>query len=272
MKCRSRAARWLGARTRQCAFRAPRLHQERMRPRAPIVLYAHSVPSIYTVARLPDHVNPPVYSPSPAIAQKDEEEERRFVFIFLRCSVLPSARAGLPCLQTNTSVIATMSSSSALRCPSAQAASGPQHHALQQQQRQRLRQRPDASAAAGTQRTGTQRVGTQPTGTQRIGTQRVGTQRTPPENNDRKAVRYGSDWYAATREAAKPSTMREEIARRKAVNDVAYRDRRLNSDAWEGSEYKGSRWNILTFLAALFVLVPVLGLGFAYQTYGVLWG
>jgi len=91
----------------------------------------------------------------------------------------------------------------------------------------------------------------------------------PPQG---AAVRYGSDWYAATRESSKPSTMREEIARRRAVNDVAYRDRRLNSDAWEGSEYKGSKVNILTLLVALFVLVPVLGLGFAYNTYGVLWG
>lgn len=92
------------------------------------------------------------------------------------------------------------------------------------------------------------------------------------KQQQQRAVQYGSDWYASTREASRPSTVREEIARRKAVNDVAYRDRRLNSDAWEGSEYKGSRWNILTFLAALFVLVPVVGLGFAYQTYGVLWG
>lgn len=88
----------------------------------------------------------------------------------------------------------------------------------------------------------------------------------------RAAVQYGAGWYAATREASKPSTVREEIARRRAVNDVAYRDRRLNSDAWEGSEYKGSKVNILTLLVALFLLVPVLGLGFAYKTYGVLWG
>jgi hypothetical protein len=87
-----------------------------------------------------------------------------------------------------------------------------------------------------------------------------------------RVVNYGADWYAATREASRPSNVREELARRKAANEVTYRDRRLNSDAWEGSEYRGSRWNILTLLAALFVLVPVLGLAFAYQTYGVLWG
>ncbi len=32
------------------------------------------------------------------------------------------------------------------------------------------------------------------------------------------------------------------------------------------------RWNILTFLAALFVLVPVGGLAFAFWSYGDLWG
>jgi len=44
------------------------------------------------------------------------------------------------------------------------------------------------------------------------------------------------------------------------------------ADNWDGSEYKGSRWNILTVLGLLFVLVPVAGLAFAYQSYGVLWG
>jgi hypothetical protein len=41
---------------------------------------------------------------------------------------------------------------------------------------------------------------------------------------------------------------------------------------WDGSEYKGSSFNILTLLGLLFVLVPVAGLAFAYQSYGVLWG
>lgn len=35
---------------------------------------------------------------------------------------------------------------------------------------------------------------------------------------------------------------------------------------------QGSPFNILTLLAALFVLVPVAGLAFAYTSYGVLWG
>ncbi len=42
--------------------------------------------------------------------------------------------------------------------------------------------------------------------------------------------------------------------------------------AGDGSEYKGSPFNIGTFVAALFILVPVAGLVFAYFTFGVLWG
>lgn len=122
------------------------------------------------------------------------------------------------------------------------------------------RRRPDAAAAAaGNKQAGTTTTTKQPPAAEK-------------QSGGGRAVKYGADWYAATREASRPSTVREDLARRRAVNDVAYRDRRLNSDAWEGSEYKGGRWNILTLLAALFVLVPVLGLAFAFQTYGVLWG
>jgi len=46
----------------------------------------------------------------------------------------------------------------------------------------------------------------------------------------------------------------------------------LYTDNWDGSEWKGGSNNILTFIGALFVLVPVLGLVFAYFTYGDLWG
>jgi predicted Na+-dependent transporter len=40
----------------------------------------------------------------------------------------------------------------------------------------------------------------------------------------------------------------------------------------DGSEYKGSPFNILSLLAALFILTPLLGLVFAYWSYGTLWG
>jgi hypothetical protein len=41
---------------------------------------------------------------------------------------------------------------------------------------------------------------------------------------------------------------------------------------WDGSEYKGSKFNILTVIALVSVLTPLLGLVFAYTTFGVLWG
>ncbi|KAI8475538.1 MAG: hypothetical protein J3K34DRAFT_404497 [Monoraphidium minutum] len=90
------------------------------------------------------------------------------------------------------------------------------------------------------------------------------------------AVTYGQDWYKATREAAKPRrTVREEMEYRRAANRAANNGRErkdLYTDNWDGSEYKGSGFNILSLLAVLFVLTPVAGLAFAKLTYGTLWG
>lgn len=80
-------------------------------------------------------------------------------------------------------------------------------------------------------------------------------------------VEYGRDWYVQTRQATR-RTAGEEIARRREANRVANNGRErkdLYTDAWDGDVYKGSPVNILTLLAALFVLVPIVGLVFAYQ-------
>jgi hypothetical protein len=91
-----------------------------------------------------------------------------------------------------------------------------------------------------------------------------------------KTVEYGSDWYQQTREAAKPRrTPREEMEYRRQANLEANngKDRKdLYTDNWDGDVYKGSPVNILSILIAVSLLVPVAGLVFAYQTYGVLWG
>ncbi|WIA39531.1 hypothetical protein OEZ86_005621 [Tetradesmus obliquus] len=91
-----------------------------------------------------------------------------------------------------------------------------------------------------------------------------------------KQVSYGKDWYEQTRNAARPSrTVREEIAYRQEANRLANNGKErkdLYTDNWDGSEYKGSKFNILTVLALLSILTPVLGLVFAYTTFGVLWG
>lgn len=62
---------------------------------------------------------------------------------------------------------------------------------------------------------------------------------------------------------------------RRRANELANNGKErkdLYTDNWDGSEYKGSSFNILTLLAALFFLVPVAGLVFAFLTYGELWG
>ena len=64
-------------------------------------------------------------------------------------------------------------------------------------------------------------------------------------------------------------------AERKAANWKANngRDRKdLYTDAWDGSEFKGSKVNILTVILAISVLVPLGLVIFAVQSYGTLWG
>ena len=91
-------------------------------------------------------------------------------------------------------------------------------------------------------------------------------------------VSYGNSWYertrnfadARSRESATTQLERYRRANREANNGRERKD--LYTDKWDGDVYKGSPFNLLTLLAVLFVAVPALGLVFAYQTYGVLWG
>ncbi|GAX83795.1 hypothetical protein CEUSTIGMA_g11220.t1 [Chlamydomonas eustigma] len=90
-----------------------------------------------------------------------------------------------------------------------------------------------------------------------------------------KSVRYGQDWYEATKNPSSKRTVKEEIEYRRTANFAANNGKErkdLYTDNWDGSEWKGGRFNILTFVASLFVLVPLAGLAFAYFTYGDLWG
>eukprot|EP00223_Ostreococcus_mediterraneus_P009950 CAMPEP_0179630778 /NCGR_PEP_ID=MMETSP0932-20121108/6073_1 /TAXON_ID=548131 ORGANISM="Ostreococcus mediterraneus, Strain clade-D-RCC2596" /NCGR_SAMPLE_ID=MMETSP0932 /ASSEMBLY_ACC=CAM_ASM_000582 /LENGTH=125 /DNA_ID=CAMNT_0021500249 /DNA_START=98 /DNA_END=471 /DNA_ORIENTATION=- len=71
----------------------------------------------------------------------------------------------------------------------------------------------------------------------------------------------------------KKRTVSDEIGRRQFANRRANngKDRKdLYTDNWDGSEYKGSSFNILSVVAGLFVLVPVGLLAFAYTSYGTL--
>ena len=56
--------------------------------------------------------------------------------------------------------------------------------------------------------------------------------------------------------------------------DQKRRDREssLYSDSWAGDAWRGSKFNILTIIVIVSLLAPVLGLIFAWQTYGVYWG
>lgn len=46
----------------------------------------------------------------------------------------------------------------------------------------------------------------------------------------------------------------------------------LYTDKWDGSEYKGSAFNVLNIILVVSVLVPLLGIGFALWSYGTVWG
>ena len=95
-----------------------------------------------------------------------------------------------------------------------------------------------------------------------------------------KEVEEKRSWYQQTREDARPSraagwTTRDEIAFRKEANLKANNgvDRKdLYTDNWDGSEYKGSALNVGTVLAFIAVAAPLVGLWFAYTSYGILWG
>jgi hypothetical protein len=75
---------------------------------------------------------------------------------------------------------------------------------------------------------------------------------------------------AAAAAAAAAVTAYRKEANRLANNGKERKD--LYTANWDGAEYKGSKFNILTVIALVSVLTPLLGLVFAYTTFGVLWG
>ena len=92
---------------------------------------------------------------------------------------------------------------------------------------------------------------------------------------DRDDVSYGRSWFEQTRDPLRGRTVAQEIERRRKANWEANggRDREdLYTDAWAGSEWRGSGNNVLTWILVASVAAPVAGLVFAYCTYGKLWG
>jgi len=80
---------------------------------------------------------------------------------------------------------------------------------------------------------------------------------------------------AAQQKDRRPSTVAEQLGRTNAA-DASKRQKRdredLYTDAWDGSEWKGSQFNVLNVILVVSVLVPLLGLAFAYWSFGKLWG
>ena len=81
---------------------------------------------------------------------------------------------------------------------------------------------------------------------------------------------HARDRPAPSRPSSSPPSDRRRAANRAANNGLERKD--LYTDNWAGSEYRGSGVNILTVLIAITVLTPLLGIGFAFATYGKLWG
>lgn len=68
------------------------------------------------------------------------------------------------------------------------------------------------------------------------------------EKNQQIPVDYGRDWFAATRDPSRGLTPRQEMERRRAANQAANNGlerKDLYTDAWAGSEYRGSSNNIV---------------------------
>lgn len=94
--------------------------------------------------------------------------------------------------------------------------------------------------------------------------------------NSKGAVTYGNDWYQQTRDAMNTKrTVREEMEMRRKANRAANNGKErkdLYTDNWDGDVYKGSSVNILSVLIVVSIVAPIIGLIFALQTYGTLWG
>lgn len=90
-----------------------------------------------------------------------------------------------------------------------------------------------------------------------------------PKGTKQDTLDYGSNWYKQTREQAKRVRANKQAYLKRKTNDEP---KYLYSDNWAGDEYTGSKVNTLTVIAAISVLTPIIGLIFAFQTYGVLWG
>jgi hypothetical protein len=106
-------------------------------------------------------------------------------------------------------------------------------------------------------------------------TPRTTTRAAAKKPSQRDDVSYGRSWFEQTRDPMRGRTVAQEIERRRKANYEANNGRErkdLITENWDGSVYRGSANNVLTWIIVAAVGAPVAGLIFAYCTYGKLWG
>lgn len=90
---------------------------------------------------------------------------------------------------------------------------------------------------------------------------------------------YQDAWFSNTRAVLEGQASTE--GRRRVIKEYVEANRRANggreredlyTDNWDGDVYKGSPVNVLSVILGVSIIAPLIGLIFALQTYGTLWG
>ena len=72
-------------------------------------------------------------------------------------------------------------------------------------------------------------------------------------------------WPAVEKQGVEPAPQRGDPKRRIDRED-------LYTDNWGGDKWKGDKVNVLSIIVVVSILGPLVGLAFAYLTFGKLWG
>lgn len=94
-----------------------------------------------------------------------------------------------------------------------------------------------------------------------------------------KTSGYQEAWFRSTRSTLDAQSTTE--GRRRVLREYVEANRKANggreredlyTDNWDGDVYKGNPVNVLSVILAVSIIAPLVGLVFALQTYGTLWG
>ena len=83
---------------------------------------------------------------------------------------------------------------------------------------------------------------------------------------------YSDNWDGDVYKGARHAQRRSSAAARGGANRAACAAAARNSCRSRSARRAGSGFNVLNLVIVAFVLTPVLGLAFAYWSYGTLWG